>query len=793
MIRFLMIILALIVLLIGGLVAAVHLVPSSVYQEKIEEVAENALGRDVTINGDIKLRLFPQISASAGQTTIANPDGFGDTEFASMTELRAAVKLLPLLSQNVEIDEFILVDPKLSLVKLENGQNNWTFAPSNSSAPTTEDTPSPDGPTIVNAKLGDVRLVNGDILYQDKQAGQSHTLEDLNITISLPEMNGPLDVKGDGIIDGLAFNLDAYTANLQKLLDGISSPVKADFKTDFASTSINGNIVMGDVIGLDIKANSNVSDLQALADFMKLEIPGSKALGSAKLSANVGGQVGALKLSDIAFNHNSDLLKVDFTGGANVGDKIAFEGDLDFSAPNLRALAQTADVALPEGDVYRSFALQGTTKGSLTSVSLNNAKLTFDDIIGDGAMNLNLAGTKPKLTGTLSTNVIDATKYAAASGAASETPPKKSGDEGWQDTKLDLSPLKAVDVDLKINAAGLKFQGIDIGKTSLNTTIKNGKLVADLTETSLYGGQGAAKFVADASADTPKIQMVANLNALNAAPFLGALANFDKVEGVGGLNITLDGSGSSMADIMSSLSGAGAFKFDDGAIKGINAAQLMRSATDFLQTGAIPDALSDEEETDFTEFAAAFNIQNGVASTNDFNFITPGLQIPGKGELNLGERTLSLSMFPKSGDKSLGINGFAPPVKISGGWNKLSVGLDQEWLQEQLTQQLQNEAQDLLKKELGIDKVLGGEEAGNILGEGEDADKARRKALGNVLGDALGIKKEEPPVEEVPEAENSESETLDDSSPEEEEEEEPKSLEEQLEDEAKKQLLDLFK
>ncbi len=795
MIRFILIILAIFAVLIGGLVAAVHFIPSSAYKDKIETVAESALGRDVTINGDIKLRLFPKITASAGQTVIANPEGFGDSDFASMTELRAAVKILPLLSQKVEIDEFILVDPKLSLVKLENGENNWTFSSTSTGSPTPEDE-TPTNPDAVQARLGDVRLVNGDLSYDDRQAGQTHTLTNLNILIKLPEINGPLGVDGDGILDELPFELNADVENLQKLLEGVSTPVNADLKTDLATTGFNGNIVLGDVIGLDLTANAEVPDLQAFADFMKIEIPGAKALGKANVKAKVDGQVGALILSDVILKHTSDLLKIDFTGGANVGEKIAFKGDLDFNAPNLRALAQTADVVLPEGDIYRSFSLDGQTQGSLESVSLSNATLKFDDIVGTGNMLLNLSGAKPKLTGNLKTNTINATNYAAASGAT-EKPKSTNKTDGWQDIPLDLSPLKSVDVDLKIEAEGLKFQGIDIGKTLLNTTIINGKLVADLTETSLYGGKGSAKIVADASAATPKVEMIASLNALNAAPFLGAVADFDKVEGVGGFNISINGTGASMSSIMSSLSGAGAFKFDDGAIKGLNAAQLMRSATEFLNTGTIPSALSEEQETDFTEFAADFNINKGVASTNAFNFVTPGLEIPGQGQLDLGNRTLSLSMFPKSGDKSLGINGFAPPIKISGSWNKLSVGLDQDWLKEQLTQQLKNEAQNLIQKELGLDKALGGN-TGNILGSGKEADDARKEAIGNALGNALGIKK--PAATPTPTATPSPTATADSATsstetvgPEEEVDEEEKSIEEQLEEEAKKKLRDLFK
>ena len=201
MIRFILILLTIIAVLVGGLIAAVHFIPSSVYKEKIETAAESALGRDVVINGDVKIKLFPKIAASAGATTIANPEGFQEDDFASMTELKAAVKILPLLSQKVEIDEFILVDPKLSLVKLPNGQNNWTFASTQTSTPEEEEQDKPSKPTSVQAGLGDVRLVNGYVSFDDRQAGNKHTLSDLDILLKLPAIDGPLKVKGDGIVD----------------------------------------------------------------------------------------------------------------------------------------------------------------------------------------------------------------------------------------------------------------------------------------------------------------------------------------------------------------------------------------------------------------------------------------------------------------------------------------------------------------------------------------------------------------------------------------------------------------
>ena len=98
----------LLLILIAAVLIVPQMIPSDVYRTRIQSAASSALGRDVEVTGDVNVRVFPRIEARAGATTIANPDGFGDAPFATMGELRAAVKLIPLLFQRVEVDEFIL-------------------------------------------------------------------------------------------------------------------------------------------------------------------------------------------------------------------------------------------------------------------------------------------------------------------------------------------------------------------------------------------------------------------------------------------------------------------------------------------------------------------------------------------------------------------------------------------------------------------------------------------------------------------------------------------------------------
>ncbi|MEM8921420.1 MAG: AsmA family protein, partial [Pseudomonadota bacterium] len=360
---------ALLVVLIG-LASAPFLVPASLYKERIETAASDALGRKVTLTGEMKLSLIPRIEARAGATVIENPEGFGDAPFASMTELRAAVKLLPLLSSRVEIDEFVLVDPKINLIRLENGDANWEFG--SEEAPAPEETgEGGQGGGDFAAILGDVRLVNGEITYNDYTTGASHALESLDVRVKMDALDKPLSINGDGVLDGLDFELSTRVDDTKAILDGETSPVSLDLETDLVSGEIEGEITGGDTINLDLSANVSMpSVLDAAAFFGVSDLPAATALGEVSLEGLIVGAPGDLSIEDLVFTHASDLLTTSFNGGARIADTLSFSGRVDLDAPDLKALAASADAELPEGDAYRRFAFSGDASGGATNISL---------------------------------------------------------------------------------------------------------------------------------------------------------------------------------------------------------------------------------------------------------------------------------------------------------------------------------------------------------------------------------------------------------------------------------------
>ena len=763
---------ALLLLLVAAVLIVPNLIPQEVYRAKIEEVGSQALGRKVTVTGNISIGVFPRIEAKAGASTIANPDGFDQPNFASMKELRAAVSLWPLLFGNVEVEEFVLVEPTITLVSLEDGTNNWTFTPAAGPA---ADPAEPTETGSLSASLRDVRIEKGHVSFDDRKEKKIQTLSDLNFAADMQALDKPLSFNADGLANDLKFHIESKLENPKAMMDGVASPVEIKLQTDLIRTELKGKLGLGDkpsfdfamtgeipeiaklgeafktplpdaataVLGkltlsgqaygsfdditikvasarhesallnadlkgetriakgitLQLEASAEAPNLAALAKAMNITAPAESALGKATVAAKISGSPEDLQFTDVNFSHTSGLLNLLFTGSAHLKDSLTYSGNVTIAAPDLRKLASAAGASLPPGDIYKAFSLTGQTSGSATDVLLKNATLKFDNITGTGEAALSL-GAKPRLTGTLSTSFIDITPYASASGAPTGKPTATT--PGWGSTPIDLSPLKLADAALTLKAAGVRYDKFIFGPSNITVTLTNGRLVADLKQTSLFSGTGSARLVADGSGARPAVELKAKMDKLAVKDLLSASAGFTMLEGIGGLDIDIAGSGGTLQTLMSSLVGQGQFAFDDSVLKGVNLTELGAAASTALTTKKFStSAFSSSAQTNFNALNAGFAMKDGVAVLTGMKIDAGTMTIDAGGALDIGRQELSLNLFPVFADKKAGLNGYGLPMKLSGSWGGVKFAPDWGWLADKATAgakaKIQSEIQDELK------------------------------------------------------------------------------------------------
>ena len=114
-----------------ALVVAVLVAPNFVhwnqYRDQIASEAKSRTGRDIEINGDIRITLLPAPTLMVSDVHLANVEGSSDADMISLDALEIKIALAPLLGGNVRVQSIKLVKPVINLELLDGRRNNMVF------------------------------------------------------------------------------------------------------------------------------------------------------------------------------------------------------------------------------------------------------------------------------------------------------------------------------------------------------------------------------------------------------------------------------------------------------------------------------------------------------------------------------------------------------------------------------------------------------------------------------------------------------------------------------------------
>ncbi|KCZ53755.1 hypothetical protein HY29_15910 [Hyphomonas beringensis] len=559
------------------------------------------------------------------------------------------------------------------------------------------------------------------------------------------------------------------TANIVAKVSGPLSALVIDFeqmgvKSDVLMANYTGKVTLGEPMSLDGQLSVDSAQAGELTRELGLEIPASSALEKVKVSSKIKGPVDALVLSNISANHTGALLNATYYGDVSLAGNGRIDGNIDAKSDKLRDLLKAADVDLPPGETLQRFSTKGDISGTFQALTINKLNFALDDITATGTAGVNLSGDKPRLTGNLDMGNLDLTPFLSSEEAATEDKPASTG---WSKEPLDLAGLKSVNADLNIHANTLTLGEVKLTDAVLVAKLLDGKLTADLSKFGAFGGNWAGKMIVDARQAKPAVAFDMTGNNVLMSDMLGTLASFDRLTGKGELSLDASGSGDSIDEIMNALDGKVSANLEDGALKGINVAQLVRTASSLksaLSSGGLAgldlsSAVSSSAETDFTNFDTILTINKGVANVDVMKLLNPVLGVDGSGKINLGGQSLDLRLatsIDKSGkgDGSVvQLNGIPVPIRVSGSWTNVKVSPDLSGVQSALEAELGNRLRDELTKRLGggdgssdessngtedvINGILGiqnkDEADTNEADQKSDEDKAI-EAIGNLFG-----------------------------------------------------------
>jgi AsmA protein len=580
------------------LVATVIIVPRVVdvqkYKPQIEKMASKAIGRPLTLGGEIKLSLFPWVGVSLAEVKLGNPPGFTAKNMLTVKSFEFRVKLLPLLAKDIQVKKMLLDEARLSLEKLKDGRENWEGIGQSDHKTVAQkkkqsSKESATGLPIKSLAIGEISITNGVLAWEDHGTGVKKEISAINLRVRDVSLDKPVHLVFSADVDGQPVSLKGKVGPLG------NAPGKGIISLDFVLEAMNH---------LKVNLNGKVVD----------------PLGKREFDFTLNISPFSPRRLVSAFGQNFPL---------QTADPLA----LDRLGIHARIAGSPEDIAISDG-----------------AMELDDSRLAFSAHINEFS--------SPNIKFDLGLNQIDLDRYlppAAAKTVVEEKAPasvvKKTAEKKEQTSvataekkKIDYAPLRKLILDGKLKVGKLKVHGVRIQDLLVKIVAKGGKFHLDPLSLNLYHGVISSTGMFNCQEDVPKSSINLQLKDIQIGPLLKDCINKDFLEGTLASRVALAMSGDEAEQVKRSLNGKGSLSLKDGTIIGVDLAGMIRNVKSGL---GLTEKTAKKPRTDFAELHALFTIVNGVVDTPGTTLKSPLLRLSAVGKADLPREKLDFRIEPK--------------------------------------------------------------------------------------------------------------------------------------------------
>lgn len=514
----------LVVLVIVALLVVPMFVDLNDYKPQIEKQVSQITGRSFSIGGDIDLSLFPWAGISVSDVRLGNPAGFAEKEMVSLDAFEVRVKLLPLISRDVQVKRFVVRGPRVLLIRQKDGRANWEgFGGSGKeekpkSKETSGKKPSAENLPIEKLAVGEFAVLGGSARFVDRKSGAEHAVSDMTLRLTDVSLDQPVQVNLSAKIDEKPISLEGTIGPVGR------HPGKGEMPFD-----------------LVVKALSQVE-------------------------TTVEG-----KLIDAATAPRIDTL----LAVAPFSPRKLFE-----------ALGRPFPLDTRDPEVFKKLAVKTRIRGNADSVRLSDGVLTLDDSSAKFSAEAS-EFEKPRAAFDLALDRLDADRYLPPEKKGTDQK-KAEGPEKKKAEKPDYGPLRRLVLKGSVKIGSLKAAGTEMKDVRITVSAKNGVLKVEPLAMAMYGGDVTAGLDVDVRTDRPETSLKLGVDRLAINPLLGDLLGKDFLEGMTSGKIALSFAGDNLDSVLNTLAGDGVFQVKDGAVKGIDLAGMVRNVKSAFDTSRQP-------------------------------------------------------------------------------------------------------------------------------------------------------------------------------------------------------------
>lgn len=622
------------------------------YKTEITDLVKSHTGLDLIISGDLSLSVFPWLGVSVEGVSINSATG----PLASISVAKVATRLMPLLKGDVQIKGLTLEDSEINWIIDESGKTMLDMEQTESPQSAGDSDPA-GAASLAALTIGNIRIKNANITYHDKQAGQFHQVQGLDLSVKDASLNSSFPVKGqfnyrnrpDAV--PLAIRLDAQvkadaatqTINLSETLIQVNNArliVDADITSLAQTPSVKATIKLENLRPAEFAQLLDQPDLAGMT--LALQIEADFELDTAR---------DTLQLSRLDIN-SKQLQASGKLAAASLSNSPTFNGQLQIKPFNLQVLL--TELGIPPIDTADPLALQEISanmlfNGTDKSLIVTQLKLGMDKTRAEGDLRINNF-EKPKIVFNLVADTLNLDNYLpppVAENTKSGSPATVAEKTDPNVLLLPVALLRDLNVTSQIKLGQLTASELVI--TNLDLQLVSAKGLIELKQLSgeLYEGTFTAQGTVDARKDTPTINLAKKISGVHIGPMLTHLAEIDSVTGVLNLDAKINSRGNTQASLTKNLQGNVAFNISDGMLKAINLDKMVCQGLAIINQAAPKESPQQSPDTAFSSVQGDVQIRDGVISGDALNIALNNLAVKGSGTTDLVKEQLDYRLTAK--------------------------------------------------------------------------------------------------------------------------------------------------
>ncbi|MGZ8159453.1 MAG: AsmA family protein [Methylobacter sp.] len=614
------------------LIAAACILPFVIdpndFKPEIAAAVKDKTGRELTLDGELKLSLFPWIGISTGKIALSNAPGFQDLPFATIEEGNVKVLLLPLLSKKVEVNRIVLKGLVLNLARNEQGIANWddlnnfgktptVAAPAAVVASQQDQQPTPAAAPFAFT-IGGISIENARINWDNRQTGKHIEIKDLNLNTDKFTFDEPI---------GIAVSLTA-SDSASKVIQAINLNTELSVNEQLDKFALRHSSCQVATSGETVPGKSITTTL-TVADI---------ALDMPQQTAKIYGLL--LKSGDVT-------LSAEMTG-ASIKDKPSFQGPVSIAQFNPAKVMQQLAITVPvmqDANALSKLAINFDLAATAESADLQNLAIALDDTQIKGSVAVK-DFSLPAISFNLNIDALDVDRYLPPADKSSKPIASPAVLLAAGASALPVETLRKLNADGTVSLAKLKVKDLAMQDIHIILNAKNGVVTTQQSVKQFYQGSYTGNLSMDTHGDKPALAVNEKIERVQIEPLLKDYRGEALISGIVDASAQLQGQGTKTKELKTTLNGQLSFLFKDGVIKGFNLQKIIDEGKSLIKGTALP-ADYKNDQTLFSEMSGTATITNGLIQNNDLVAKSSKLRADGKGSLNLNSEALDYKIDAK--------------------------------------------------------------------------------------------------------------------------------------------------